>query len=376
MPNATFDVVVSGMARGHHPRKVRQNLVRLLKTDASKIDLLLTGKSVAVLRRTDQATAAKYIAALENAGLSCELTPTVGCSMQGAESVQPGKGRSTGPQSVRHSEEPDSTMFLPTASADAAHGMPEVYGLDNTRPNSHGLATMSEVQSDRSCENDSPRRPYPVWIKLACAILILLVGFFFYRKARFYFAYSQGRKAVAAEEQGDHESAARLFASAAKQVPESQELAALAAVYEGLNLLSNQQLRKALPLFKKYDRYDSQNSRLKSLILTVESAIAFEDRDFDRFYELQKKSLAAAPQDPMKLAGVASALACKFAVSGDEAARNECLRYLEQAEKLAGPDRRRFEFYKQRILQRLDSREIISPEEFAHRYPRGYRKES
>jgi hypothetical protein len=86
--------------------------------------------------------------------------------------------------------------------------------------------------------------------------------------------------------------------------------------------------------------------------------------------------LASSPQDPMKLAGVASAQACKFAVSGDEAARNECLQYLEHAEKPAGPDRRRFEFYKQQILHRLDSLEIISPEEFAGRYPRGYRKAS
>jgi len=104
--------------------------------------------------------------------------------------------------------------------------------------------------------------------------------------------------------------------------------------------------------------------------------MAFEVRDFDRFCVLQKKLLASSPQDPMKLAGVASDQACKIAFSGDEAARNECLQYLEHAEKLAGPDRRRFEFYKQQILHRLDSRAIISPEEFVHRYPRGYRKES
>jgi hypothetical protein len=73
------------------------------------------------------------------------------------------------------------------------------------------------------------------------------------------------------------------------------------------------------------------------LILTVETAIAFEDRDFDLFCVLLKKLLASSPQDPMKLAGVASVQACKFAVSGDESARNECLQYLEHAEKLAGP---------------------------------------
>jgi tetratricopeptide (TPR) repeat protein len=298
MSNATFDVVVSGVAPGHHPRKVRQNLVHILKNDLSKVDCLLTGKSVAVLRGTNQSKAVKYITALEHAGLACALRST------------------------------------------------------------------------------ARRRPYAAWIKLACAISILFVGFSFYHKARFYLGYSQGRKAVAAEEQGDHESAARLFAAAARSVPESQELSALAALYEGLHFLSNQQMRKALPLLKRYARYDSQDTRVLNLILTVESAIAFEDRNFDRYLALQEKSLAASPQDPMKLAAVASALACKFAVSGNEAARNDCVRYLEQAQKFAGPDRGRFEFYKQRILHRLDSREIISAEEFAHRYPRGYRRES
>jgi hypothetical protein len=298
MPNATFDVVVSGIAPGRHPRKVRQNLVHLLKNDLSKIDRLLTGKSVAVVHATDQAKAVRYIKALEHAGLACELTATA-----------------------------------------------------------------------------RRRRSYAGWIKLACAISILFVGFCFYHKARLYLGYSQGRKAVAAEERGDHESAGRLFAAAAGYVPESQELSALASLYEGLQFLSNQQMRKALPLLQEYARYDVQDAPVKALILTVESAIAFDDRDFDRYCTLQKKSLAASPQDPMKLAAVASALAGKFAASGNEAARVESLQYLKQAEKFAGPDRGRFEFYKQRILHRLDTREIISSAEFARRYPRGYRRE-
>lgn len=64
---------------------------------------------------------------------------------------------------------------------------------------------------------------------------------------------------------------------------------------------------------------------------------------------------------------VSSAFACKYAVTGNEEFKREALNHLERAEKLAKPGDVNFNEMKDRIAYRLQTKEIISREEFLRR---------
>ena len=70
---------------------------------------------------------------------------------------------------------------------------------------------------------------------------------------------------------------------------------------------------------------------------------------------------------------MASAYACKYAVTGDEQFKEESLKKLEEARSVAG-NNEVFEEYQQRILHRLYTREIIKRDEFIKRFPNGWEK--
>jgi len=133
-------------------------------------------------------------------------------------------------------------------------------------------------------------------------------------------------------EGGKDVEAAKLFREAAAQYPESKEMAA------------------AVPYF--------------------EEGAAFEQKNYDRFLSLAQKVFTEKP-NATNAATIASAWACKYAVSGDAQFKDEAEQFLLKAQQMAQSDaeeKKQMEDYAPRIRYRIDSRQIITTQEYNKRF--------
>lgn len=98
---------------------------------------------------------------------------------------------------------------------------------------------------------------------------------------------------------------------------------------------------------------------------------AFERKDYDRFVVLAEQAYNRDPKSPDQAAELASALACKYAVTGDPAFRSRAEQLLEQARlgsQSSAELKTSYEEYSERIRYRLKSREIIDRDEYDRRF--------
>jgi hypothetical protein len=114
-----------------------------------------------------------------------------------------------------------------------------------------------------------------------------------------------------------------------------------------------------------------ESTALAEVVPAFEIGVAFEKKDYDRFLLLAQDIAQKTPASAQKVGQLASALACKYAVTGDPALRQRAETTLEEARLLAkaSPDQaREFSEYEERIQYRLKSREIIDTPEFNRRF--------
>ena len=112
---------------------------------------------------------------------------------------------------------------------------------------------------------------------------------------------------------------------------------------------------------------------LGALAETFEEGVAFEAKDYDKFLAITQKQWQGYPSS-RTAAAVASALACKYAVTGDPNFRKQSEDMLETARQKVGSDsaeQKGFQEYAERIRHRLDSRQIISKTEYDRRFRKG-----
>ncbi len=222
------------------------------------------------------------------------------------------------------------------------------------------------------CDRKFRNQPFPGWIKAALTGLLLLAAFSCVYNWRFFQAYVEIQQGVRSAEAQDFKSAALSLDSASRRVPESKEVGGVASFYRGLDLLSQGKSAEALPHLQQALQVMPGNRTTQDLILRAELGVAFDRRDYDQFLAKSKIAMNRSPRDPVAVASVASALACKWAVTGEQSFKQEAVNYLEQAKRLAGAENASLKEYEARILYRLDSREIISREEYQRRFPAGY----
>lgn len=135
-----------------------------------------------------------------------------------------------------------------------------------------------------------------------------------------------------AQEGGKDVEAAKLFREAAAEYPESKEMTA------------------AIPYFDEGD--------------------AFERKDYDRFLALAQQVFATKPT-ASNAATIASAWACKYAVSGNGQFKDEAEQSLLKAQQMAQSDTeemKAMEEYLPRIRHRIDTRQIITKQEYDKRF--------
>ncbi len=74
MSDQLFEVVFSGqISDGEKPEDVKTRVAKIFKADDAKLTQLFSGKRIVIKKNIDQATAAKYKSALNQAGAECEV---------------------------------------------------------------------------------------------------------------------------------------------------------------------------------------------------------------------------------------------------------------------------------------------------------------
>jgi tetratricopeptide (TPR) repeat protein len=240
------------------------------------------------------------------------------------------------------------------------------------------LPTLANLPICGTCEGHFRNRPYPPWLKLSFVALVALAVVCFTRNWRFMAAYREIRQANHAAKAGDFEHAAALTDSAARRVPDCPQFGSVAVLYRGLSLLRQDKSADALRCFQVVALEPSLNGpNLTRLTRYAEIGIAFEAKNYDEMLKKATDYAKLTPNDATAVAGVASAYACKYAVSGTKEFRKQALEQLDRASKLVRPaNAAEFRDYVTRIHHRLDTREVITRSEFHRRYPAGYRSKS
>lgn len=148
------------------------------------------------------------------------------------------------------------------------------------------------------------------------------------------------------------------FTNAANSMEAAQKLYLEHKEEESLNAL-----QKAAT---QYPEWDVPRQQVKALKV----AIAFDHKDYDQFLSLAQETYRTEPKSPNTVAQLASALACKYAVTGDQRFLDESHKYLAEAHGLVTreEDTAEYQEYAERIEHRLQSREIITREEYNKRY--------
>jgi tetratricopeptide (TPR) repeat protein len=240
-------------------------------------------------------------------------------------------------------------------------------GMDGVR---REFERIAQIPACDNCVDKLRHRPFPAWIKITAAAILVLSVLLFIRNLRFFQGYMEFNKAVAFIEEGDVINASEYARMAREHVPENDEIRGTADFLEGLKLASEDRSAEALECFERCREVIPREYEdgLNGIIMRTKSAIAFDCGDYDGFLKLEMIMLAKNPDDAYSHAGVASAFACKYAVSGDEEFRKRSLEYLKTGEGIAGPDDENFKEYKGRIMYRLDSRKIISKKEYDEKF--------
>jgi hypothetical protein len=102
--------------------------------------------------------------------------------------------------------------------------------------------------------------------------------------------------------------------------------------------------------------------------------VVFDAKDYDGFLLTAKEMISKKPDVHFSYGMLASAYACKYAVTSDTAFQEQAMVALDRARAMSEGDPS-FKEYEQRILHRLNTQEILTPQEFHKRFPNGWQQE-
>jgi len=269
-----------------------------------------------------------------------------------------------------------------------------------------------------NCHAYVEANPYPVWLKAGLAALLVLLVIALAHGRRYFNAGRQmyiGEKLV---EEGKYAEAVPLLKQTVQIAPGSDKavlLLAKAALLSGdpitassaveghnhgqgfeqdtdlqevnslfsrvgsalekvkkatdLNTQSGKAAEAATLMRQAADEYPEMPILRKSLP-GYEAGVAFEKKDYDRFLELEQEEFRLLPESGMAAGGVASALACKYAVTGDAVWKKQSEDMLEKSRLLSHSpeDQKDFEEFAERTRYRLETRRIIDKPEYDRKF--------
>src|SRR5262245_32875735 len=213
-------------------------------------------------------------------------------------------------------------------------------------------------------------RPFPPWLINAAIGLALLAVLSVVWNQRYVAGYLKVRRANRAMRQGDVSGAAQWMEDASRLIPEAK-LEGAAAFYRGAYLMQQDRSAEALAFLMKAKAATPGVEAIEHAVALAEQGAAFDAKDYDTFLAKSQEMSKRDPKDAFAVAGVASAYACKYAVTGSEEFRTQSLAHLDKARAMSGADPAQFKDYEERIRYRLETREIINKAEYDKRFPQG-----
>lgn len=135
-------------------------------------------------------------------------------------------------------------------------------------------------------------------------------------------------------------------------------------------LVEQKETEKALQTLQSAEQLYPEWPGFKEEERGIRVGSAFDKKDYDTFLQLSEAYSKDFPESSEAVAGVASALACKYAVTGQDTYRQRSEEILEKARSLAhsAEDTKAFQEYAERIRYRLKSRQIIDKPEYDRRF--------
>jgi len=233
-------------------------------------------------------------------------------------------------------------------------------GADN---GSTELGRVLEMPVCEECRERIERYPFPLWIKAACLGLAVVVAWTFAVNLRFFRArvLIEQATALVSVEGGVAEASAKM-ARAAELVPEAADLAMLSNYWLGIAALEDRPA-EALACMERCGGLPAEFG-VKNIVLQARISLAFDEKDYEGFLRLSQEQRRQQPDAAMAAAGVASAYACLYAVHGRAQDRELALEALAEAERMGEQDPEGIAEYKERILHRIETRQIITRKEY------------
>ncbi len=235
------------------------------------------------------------------------------------------------------------------------------------------LKKISVYPVCEACQVDIKNKAFPTWVKgfFLGVSAIVVIGFIWNWK--YYQAYNDIKQANNLFEAADYENAALLMFRASHAVSEVEDLKTIASYFHGIDLLSKDKNTEALNEFIKCKDKVPDDYNLDALIIRAKIGSTFDNKDYEGFLEASKENLALDSSLAVSLASVASAYACIYADKGSEDARVNAFNYLNKAKLKDNATKEMTDYYNM-IEYRIDSKRIITREEFIEQFPNGWTK--
>jgi hypothetical protein len=289
----------------------------------------------------------------------------------------------------------------------------------NTYIGDGGGIALANARLCLACSERVQDWPYPQWLKLSLAGLLLLLAFALIHGRKYFQAGKDLYRGEQLVEKGQYNDALPYLKATMKLAPNSDKgalLTAKAALLSGDVLTAAQVLEghdngrfanSDKPEFQEVKRlWDNANAAMEKLQMAakleeqdgkeIEAAklaheaaaiyprfphldilldqydegVAFAKKDYDTFLALAEKDWNLLPASG-PAAMISSALACKYAVTGDATYRQRSEEMLAKAKELARDDKvslDRLAEFEKRNTYRLETRQIITKSEYDQKF--------
>jgi tetratricopeptide (TPR) repeat protein len=239
------------------------------------------------------------------------------------------------------------------------------------------LPRIANLPVCKECDHLFRHRPFPTWLKVSFAAFLSVAVAAFVYNLRFFLAYVDIVHANHELKGGKVEQGVAHYAAAAERIPEIPELAVFPNLFRAEKLSSEDKYDEAMALIQKSRPHAPPDMRrmFDEAELHVQLGRAFDRKDYDAFLNIAQQMNNLAPDKFNTLGALASAYACKYAVTGDAQFRDQANQYLQRAKAGTGADAEVVKDFEDRIQYRLQKREILSRKEFKERFPNGWKPE-
>ena len=238
---------------------------------------------------------------------------------------------------------------------------------------SRHLSNIANYPVCEDCETDIRNRTFPTWVKaFLAAIVVIVIGAFFWNW-KYYQAYNDIKTSNNQFTAGFYTQAAERMTSASEKVPEVEELSTLASYFRGIARLTEDKSAEALVEFNQCADKMPAEYNMGILINQATIGATFDNKDYEGFLKASMKQLELDSSNATFWTSIASAYACIYADKGDESARKNAFLYLQKARSIDSTSADAREYYNM-VEYRIDSKKIISREEFLQQFPNGWTK--